>query len=286
MKMTKRSHNKKRNVGVIYEQLVRKLSQAVVEDDKKTMKECTRILKKHFKKNTELYREFRLFNSLIKTHIDSESLATRIIQEAKSAARAHNVQALDREKSSLIKSINYTFGSGFYKQYISEYKNYATVQKLLNNWRSNSKSDFQELALYESKVHAMLLTKKDNTTMEEHKTEGVSSLTVRLMTEKFNKRYGRILNTEQQELVREYVFSQSSGKTKQLEEKFDSIRSRTLKELKTYSKECSNVVLNEKVGRVTESLNNLNFETMDDSTVAKFLSMAKLCEELKGDLDE
>ena len=31
--MTKKSHNKKRNVGIIYEQLVLKLSKALVEND-------------------------------------------------------------------------------------------------------------------------------------------------------------------------------------------------------------------------------------------------------------
>ena len=46
----KKSHNKKRNVGIIYEQLVLKLSQALVENDKKTFRETKDIIKKFFAK--------------------------------------------------------------------------------------------------------------------------------------------------------------------------------------------------------------------------------------------
>ena len=120
--MTKKSHNKKRNVGIIYEQLILTVSKSIINNDIKLAEAAKRIIKKYFRPGTELYKEFRLFNSLIKTHINSESLATRIIQEAKFAAKQHRTKILEREKSALIKSINYTFGRDFYKQYIKEYK--------------------------------------------------------------------------------------------------------------------------------------------------------------------
>ena len=49
--MSKKSHNKKRNVGIIYEQLVLKLSKAVVENDKKTFRDTKQIIKKYFNKS-------------------------------------------------------------------------------------------------------------------------------------------------------------------------------------------------------------------------------------------
>ena len=79
--MTKKSHNKKRNVGIIYEQLVLKLSKALVENDKKTFQDTKTIIKKFFKKNTELYKEYRLLNSLVETQISERSVIPTILEE-------------------------------------------------------------------------------------------------------------------------------------------------------------------------------------------------------------
>ena len=59
-------HNKKRNVGIIYELLLKHISTKLLEGNKKDAKIATRLIEKHFKKGTELYKEFRLFNALVK----------------------------------------------------------------------------------------------------------------------------------------------------------------------------------------------------------------------------
>ena len=82
-----KSHNKKRNVGIIFEQLVRYASKAIVENNEEVANKVLKITSKYFKEGTELYKEYRLFNALYNTTLPSESLATRIISEAKNAAR-------------------------------------------------------------------------------------------------------------------------------------------------------------------------------------------------------
>ena len=133
--MTKRSHNKKRNVGIIYEQLVLVLSQALLENDEKKFKHTKGIIKKHFAKGTELYKEFRLLNSLAVTDISDGSLATRILAETKKAARQIKHRRLELERSWLIKEINHSFGQNFYKAKVSNYKDLATIQRLLDEYR-------------------------------------------------------------------------------------------------------------------------------------------------------
>ena len=49
-----KTHNKKRNVGIIYEQLVRKVSESLVEGDMDRANLVLDILKKNFRKGTEL----------------------------------------------------------------------------------------------------------------------------------------------------------------------------------------------------------------------------------------
>ena len=67
LKGTNIKHNKKRNVGLIYELLLRHLSSRIIVNDKKGAKIATAILEKHFSKGSELYKEFRLFNALAKS---------------------------------------------------------------------------------------------------------------------------------------------------------------------------------------------------------------------------
>ena len=101
-------HNKKRNVGLIHEQLVRHASEKIVEKNQGSADTVFSILEKHFHKNSELYREFRLFNSLVHTKINDTILAYRIIEESKRACIDQNKSKLRKEKSLLIKEINHT----------------------------------------------------------------------------------------------------------------------------------------------------------------------------------
>ena len=80
--MTKRSHNKKRNVGIIYEQLILTVSKALIDNDINKAKIAKNIIKKYFRPGTEIYKEHKLFQSLIRTHIKDNSLATRILIES------------------------------------------------------------------------------------------------------------------------------------------------------------------------------------------------------------
>ena len=93
-----RSHNKKRNVGIIYEQLLRTMAASLVSDNNKKYKAALGIVRKHFSPGTQLYKEFRLFNAMVKTTVDKESLATRILKEAKTAALDFDSEQLRKEK--------------------------------------------------------------------------------------------------------------------------------------------------------------------------------------------
>ena len=152
---TKRSHNKKRNVGIIYEQLIGVVARGLVESKQTTSAQARKMIKKYFRPGTELYKEHKLFKALVEPYIKDGSLATKILGEARKAARNHSQERLTREKSRLIKEINYTFGKDFYAQKVDNYTDFATVQTLLNDWRNYSK-DIARVNLFESRVHDIL----------------------------------------------------------------------------------------------------------------------------------
>ena len=95
-------HNKKRNAALIYEQLVRYISRALVEGRSEKARIASSIIKEHFVKGSQLYKEFRLFNSLMRTTVSDRMIAARIVEEARKAAQDHDPKSLDSEKSRLI----------------------------------------------------------------------------------------------------------------------------------------------------------------------------------------
>jgi len=148
-----KSHNKKRNVGIIYELLLRNVSDSLIEGNTKKAQDALNIIQKRFDKNTELYKEFRLFNALAKSTVSNSAIAAAILNEAKNAARKSNYKNLSYEKSMLIKDINHNlYDESFYRRRIPEYKIYATIQTLLNDWRENDAADLSRVVMYESKI--------------------------------------------------------------------------------------------------------------------------------------
>ena len=73
-------HNKKRNVGIIYELLLKHISTKLLEGNKKEAKIATKLIERHFKKGSELYKEFRLFNALAKSDITNTHVVASILE--------------------------------------------------------------------------------------------------------------------------------------------------------------------------------------------------------------
>ena len=286
-KTMSKSHNKKRNVGIIYEQLLRTMSSALVDGDNKKYNDVLGIVKKHFATDTQLYREFRLFNALVKTSVDKESLATRILEEAKTAARSFDHAQLRREKAALIKDINHTLNDvRFYSQRIDEYRSYATIQTLLNDWRSPGQPNLGRIAKYENQVCNRLLAEKHEPALSQHHSDDVSNLTVKIMTEKFNLKYGRQLNDEQTGLIKEYVFSEAAGNNREFKGYRDELKTSLIAEIDIFSESCSNDILNEKINIVRESVGSLAVKEIDDTTISRFLLISQLKRELLESDDE
>ena len=276
-------HNKKRNIGIIYEQLIQSLSKAIVAGDNDRVNCVKDIIKEHFKPGTQLYREFRLFHALVKTTASSDSLATRILDEAKTASCHFSKRELEIEKSILIKAINHRLNdSNFYSQPIKEYRDYATIQTLLNDWRLGSNGDVGRIVKYEAAVHSMLLKEKVEDDISKHENAEVNKLTVRLMLEKFNTKYGSVLNDEQVSIIESYVFSSQGEMTNYL----GKMKSVTAKELQKFKSSCKNKVLLEKVDRVKKNIGSLNENLINDDNISRFLLLSKLKEEILEEKDE
>lgn len=282
-----KSHKKRRNVGLLYEFLVRTISQALIEGDTKKSADALKLLRRHFKKGTELYKEFRLVNSLLTTTVSSEAVAASILYEAKAAARAHNVAELERQKSLLISNINHVLNDDtFYDQQVNEYKTYATVQTLLNDWRSQE-PDLRRVAQYEDQLVKWLASEKNvkaSPAPIAEESPGTCRLMMKVMMKKLNEKYSGILTAEQKQLIRSYAFASVNNNDDIVKRKLVEVRDNLIAAIDAYksSSDVSEFVVN-KVNDVRNRLLAENVEVVDDDTVVRFMLYTKLFSELQED---
>ena len=279
-------HNKKRNVGIIYELFVRHIANCIIENDKKSAKVATNIMEKRFAKGTELYKEFRLFNALATSNISSTPAAAAILTEAKGAARRFNSTKLDREKSALIKDINYKINdNSFYYRNISNYSEYANIQNLLNEWRKEDDANLKKIVEFEKKAVDWLITEKSNNNLEIAQKEAENSqsdkLVFNLMTKKLNEKYSH-MSKEQKEIIKNYAFYAETNRSK-LVEYLENKKNQTLKSLNGFSKINENKIVNGKINEVAEKIKNLDTSDISDSSIVKFLTLTNLVNEINSE---
>lgn len=285
--MSTKSHNKKRNTGLLYEFLVRTISKALVDGDARKSGIALKVVKRHFKPGSELYKEYRLINSLICTTVSSEHVAASILQEAKAAARSYDLRALDREKSLLISTINKALDDeNFFDQPVNEYRMYATVQTLLNDWRTKD-ADLGRQARYEDQLVKWLVTEKSDSssdTIINEDAPGASRLLMKVMMKKLNEKYAGVLSDEQRNMLRAYAFSTANDDPDSITKKLIEVKNRLTTEIADFrQKNSENEYVNKKLDEVQQQLDAETLEEVNDGTVTRFMLYTKLSSELTAE---
>jgi len=273
-------HNKKRNVGIIYEQIVSFICDKSLENDKESTEKALKIIESYFCESSQLKKELKLFNALANTRNVRKELAGSIIKEAKKACNYHfDSEKLQKEKSKLIKELNYSFGKGeIFKQKIKNYRSFATIQTLLNEWRKEEK-DLSIIIDYESKLFERLSSNNDKN--EEFLSLTFDPLTHSLMKEKFNKKYTNILSESQAKIISNYYNLEEDEIIKEFEE----IKKECLSTLRNYKENCDNKIILEKYDSVYSKVKNFNTDNTNQDSLKKVLHMSKLIEDV-GDSND
>ena len=270
-------HNKKRNSGLLYEFLVRTISRAIVENDESKAQVSKNILKKYFKVDTELHREYRLINALVNVSVGSEAVAHAVLEEARRAAQNMDSTALKEEKSSLIREINHSLGQDeVYSESVVKYKDYASAASLLKYWRNEKSLDINTVVKFE-KVLIENLSKAPRKETELSPDPDVDSLVVKVATEKLQNKYREKFTNEQNILLKSYAVLQNF-------EKCAAIINETCEETKALLEnqvETSDVTMSEKMSRAIDKINQLSNHDICDDTISKALQVMDLKTELE-----
>ena len=130
--MTKFKHNKKRNTAFIYECLVVELTKAVLSNDKNSQSNIKSIIKEHFRKDSTLLNDLRIYQAITETKDVAQDTAAKILEEAKKQKSSIDSKQLFNEQNKVINKINKSLSTNFFSNFIPNYKDLASVSQIFN----------------------------------------------------------------------------------------------------------------------------------------------------------
>ena len=278
----KSNHNKKRNIGLVYELLLRSISSSLVEGNNEKANLSLDIMKKRFAPGTEIYSEFRIFNAIVNTSVNETAVAAGILTEARNAIKNIDYEKLYIEKSKLISEINKKIQDpDFFKRKVPDYKQFATVGTVISQWRKGDRSNLSRQVINEQRlIEFMLSEKKSHEDLFQMTDAAADNLVVKIMTEKINNGY-KGLNPEQKKILREYAVY-GVDDNDQFSVFLSDIKEKSLNSLKNLKENTDNKVLLSKIGTVIEKIKNLSESNINDEEIAKYLKVSELKSQIGG----
>mgnify|MGYP003624546533 FL=1 len=253
-------HSKFKNTGILFEVLVRKItSDTLSGNDSK----ATSILKKYFV-NTELGKEYKLYESVFKSESLSEGRANTVIDAVVESSKSLNRGLLRKEKYNLIKELKEHYDVGdLFGVKLNNYKSQASLYTLFELYSTPKYSNHTQII--DNKVTLLEhLTKSrvDSESIKEDILKEFQSydkdlrvLTYRILLEKFNGKYEG-LDSKQKTILKEYINSIDS--TSKLKEFFNKEVKVIKESIQTQIKKSTNKTIKIKLEEVYKLINPLD----------------------------
>jgi hypothetical protein len=252
-------HSKFKNTGILFELLVRRITADTLSG---VDSPAVNILKKYFA-NTEVGKEYKLYEAVFKSNNVNESKANAILTTVLESSKKLNRSKLRKEKYNLIKELKEHYNlEELFKTKLTKYKEFASLYTLLEIYNSQDITNPDQII--DNKVTLLEhLTAKDvnkegvkDDILEEFKSydKDLRILTYRVLLEKFNDKYSS-LNNRQKYILKEFINSVDS--TPRLKEFYSS-----------------------EVEYIKETLNKEIAKTKDETTKIKLQEVSKLVKDL------
>jgi hypothetical protein len=290
--MKKIKHSKVKNTGVLFELLVRQITLEVLNGDK--TENAKNIVKEFFASGTELNKELRLYDLLLKEKYNSESKAEMFVDTVSQAHSKLNEGKLIKEKYNLIKKINEKFElEQFLSSPITNYKVLASIYKVFESKNSENydiKDIFNsKVTLIENIISRPPLVKTNKTEdfklIETYKQQDkdLRLLTYKILVETFNKKYTN-LDEKQKGLLKEYINNMSN--TTKFKDYLAVELPQIVKELKAIKSKISDKVTTIKLSETISVLEKMKIgKTVSDNNVSSIMLSYELIKELKSKIN-
>ena len=258
--MSKLKHSKFKNTGILFELLVRQIASDTLAGKDSLALE---IIKKHFKRGTELSKELKMYQSLTKENFDSQYKAQEFVNIILQERGNLNESILRRQKYNLIKSIKESFVmEDFFKYRVNNYREMASVFKMFEHTQSVSPKEYVDC----KNTILETITKKDveivtETTDKEYASQPkeVRMLAYKFLIDSFNSKYTN-LSESQKTILRNYINNVDNS---------DKLRKFVLSEVKKLKTEFGKLKIGDKV---TQIKLNETVTLIDNITASKVIS--------------
>ena len=289
--MKKIKHSKFKNTGVLFELLVRQITLEVLNGDKKETAKT--IVREFFAPNTELNKELRLYDILLKEKYGSETKADRLVETVCDAHAKLNQSALSKEKFNLIKEVSAKFDiEQFLSSPITNYKVLASIYKVFESKRESNydiKDIFNsKITLIEnitSKPSQKLKPTEDTKLIETYKQQDkdLRLLTYKILVETFNKKYTN-LDDSQKNLLKEYINNITN--TTKFKDYVSIELPNIIAELKAIKVKVQDRVTTIKLSETISVLESMKIgKTVTDNNVSSIMLSYELIKELKSKIN-
>ena len=246
------NHSKYKNTGILFELLIRQITNDTL-DSKDS--QATNILKKYFVK-TELGREYKLYETLLKKTSLTETKANIITNTLLDSSKSLNRGVIKRQKYNLIKEIqNHYDLNEFFNHKLPNYKVHAAFYTLLETSNSTNQVDPEQIinnkvTILEHLTAAQIkATKIKDEVMDEFEKsdKDVRFIAYKMLLENFNVKYDT-LHTNQKTILKEYITSVDN--TSRLKEFYTNKINEIKTELADLNKKTKNKVTKIKINEI------------------------------------
>lgn len=286
--MKKIKHSKVKNTGVLFELLVKQITLEVLNGDK--TENAKKIVKEFFAPNTELNKELRLYDLLLKEKYASESRAEKFVDTVADAHNKLNQLKLSKEKYNLIKEVNSKFElEQFLSSPVTNYKVLASIYKVFESKKSDNydiKDVFNsKVTLIENIISRPVVTntkQSDSDKLVEtykQQDKDLRLLTYKILVETFNKKYTN-LDENQKNLLKQYINNISN--TSKFKDYVSVELPKIISELKKINSKIKDKVTKIKLAETVSVLEKAKIgKTVSDSYVSSIMLSYELIKELK-----
>lgn len=277
-------NSKYKNTGILFELLVRQITADTLDGKDSPVRG---ILKKYFVK-TELGKEYKLYETLLKNTNLTETKANIIINTLLESSKNINRKLVKSQKYNLINEIQQHYDlNKFFNHRLPHYKAQAAFYTLLETYTLSPNIDPENVITNKITLLEHLTTnhvkeeKVREDVMEEFKRsdKNVRTLTYKILLEKFNAKYDN-LNNHQKTILKELI--NSIDNTPRLKEFYISKSEEIKKELKELNRKTKDPITKIKLNEVISMIKPLEKNNrVTDNDLVNLLQFCDLLTELE-----